>query len=587
MTPKPLHSFLALTFCLPGCFSPGDEATDPSLDASTDGLDSDGSSGGFDSADPFPSTTGGDDPGTGGDDCGTTTMVCCDGDLCTEDACGAIEPLESCEHGCSAGACVPPEDRDDDGIPDGIDNCPDTPNPEQEDFDEDAQGDACDPDDDNDGDPDETDCAPLDPAVHASALEVCNGIDDDCDGEVDPPDTMGCTLYYYDGDADGFGDDTEPSCLCEPQGFHTAIVTGDCDDTDPDVNPDASETCNGIDDNCSAGVDEPWPTVGSACDGADADSCNDGTIICNEAGDGVVCDDGPDTPGGTEVCNGADDDCNGTADDPWAAQLGNPCDGPDADQCANGTWVCNGAGTGVTCSGDSNIVEICDGIDNDCDGAVDEGCDDDNDDYCDGNLTIQGTPATCGEGGDDCNDNDASIHPGAQEVCNGVDDDCDDLVDEDDPDTTWPSPDSYEPNEQWGVAPEIFEGSDPVDPFGPSSSTTFSSAADLDYYYWDDLFQTSTLPPYLVCRLTGMTPQMRTRIQLGYRRSGDPAFPYLYETFTCGAQGNGAWCAMTLDNLTVGNDQYTFMVGVLPHSGIDECNSSYDLQCRLSFQASW
>ncbi len=115
------------------------------------------------------------------------------------------------------------DDTDGDGIPDGQDNCPNTPNPDQADNDQDGMGNVCDPDDDNDGtldinddcpyDPDKTapgvcgcgvadtdtdndgtpdclDCAPLDPLIHPYATEVCDGVDNDCNGDVDEGDPI-------------------------------------------------------------------------------------------------------------------------------------------------------------------------------------------------------------------------------------------------------------------------------------------------------------------------------------------------------------------------------------------------------------
>lgn len=82
------------------------------------------------------------------------------------------------------------DDQDDDGIKDLVDNCPLVWNPEQVDTDKDGAGNVCDLDDDGDGSPDLVDCAPLDATRGLDAPELCNGIDDDCDGEID--EFLGC-----------------------------------------------------------------------------------------------------------------------------------------------------------------------------------------------------------------------------------------------------------------------------------------------------------------------------------------------------------------------------------------------------------
>jgi hypothetical protein len=112
--------------------------------------------------------------------------------------------------------------------------------------------DDCDPatpDDDLDGDGSAVaeDCDDDDPAVHPGATEECNGVDDDCDGVTDPT-----TAWWTDADGDGFGgaggEDCEP-----PEG--SVSQGGDCDDADAAVHPDATEVCNGIDDDCDGAVD--------------------------------------------------------------------------------------------------------------------------------------------------------------------------------------------------------------------------------------------------------------------------------------------------------------------------------------------
>ena len=116
---------------------------------------------------------------------------------------GMVDPGQApdTDTGTDTGNCDQEEicdgmDNDCDGVPAFSDNCPILFNPKQEDYDNDDIGDLCDEDDDNDLDPDETDCAPFDAAINKDAMEVCNDVDDDCDGATDEcPPGQACDEY--------------------------------------------------------------------------------------------------------------------------------------------------------------------------------------------------------------------------------------------------------------------------------------------------------------------------------------------------------------------------------------------------------
>jgi len=112
---------------------------------------------------------------------------------------------------------------------------------------------------DNDGDPDATDCAPDDPSIHADAEELCNAVDDDCDGEVDEGPTG-----YVDEDGDGYGASGAPLSSCDlPDGTELVDNGGDCDDDDDTVHPGADDLpCDGIDRDCDGRSEQVYTAEG-------------------------------------------------------------------------------------------------------------------------------------------------------------------------------------------------------------------------------------------------------------------------------------------------------------------------------------
>ncbi|PYT11360.1 MAG: hypothetical protein DMF51_15730 [Acidobacteria bacterium] len=212
-------------------------------------------------------------------------------------------------------------------------------------------------------------CTPGTPAA-----EICNGIDDDCDGQVD--EELGTTTCGV-----GACVRTVPTCV---GGMLQTCTPG----------TPTAETCNGIDDDCDGQVDEGLGTT----------SCGVGacarTVPTCVGGMLQVCSPGTPT---AETCNGIDDDCDGTIE---TCGVG---------ACVRTVPTCVG-GMLQTCTPGTPTAETCNGIDDDCDGTIDEDFDADRDGF-----------TTCGG---DCNDTVATIHPGAPEFCNGLDDNCNTAVDE-------------------------------------------------------------------------------------------------------------------------------------------------------------
>lgn len=163
------------------------------------------------------------------------------------------------------------------------------------------------------------DCADSDPERNPSSTEICNGLDDDCDGEVDEGVVAG--VFYLDADGDGFGDPSTTTETCTPEDVYVANGD-DCDDRAASNHPDGDEVCDYVDNNCDGEVDEDLrPTCGLGL-------CKRVSDVCESA---ALCSPGEPFE---ETCNSLDDDCDGETDEEGC---------PEGQGCFNNTCVDVGA----------------------------------------------------------------------------------------------------------------------------------------------------------------------------------------------------------------------------------------------------
>ena len=229
---------------------------------------------------------------------------------------------------------------------------------------------------------DNTDCDDNNANVNPNAIEICDGIDNNCNNQTDEGVT---NTYYLDSDDDGFGGNTSIQDCSAPSGY--VSNNNDCNDNNASINPNATEICDGLDNNCNNQTDEGVTTTYYFDSDGDGFGGNVSTQACS-------------APSGY-VANSNDCNDNNASINP-------------------------------------NATEICDGLDNNCNNQTDEGVtntyylDSDGDGFG-SNTSIQDCSAPSGyvANNNDCNDNNASINPSSTEVCgDNIDNNCNNQTDE-------------------------------------------------------------------------------------------------------------------------------------------------------------
>lgn len=219
----------------------------------------------------------------------------------------------------------------------------------------------------------------------------------------------------------------------------------DCDQSNPNINPGAPEICDGLDNNCSGNIDDNPVDVNYPCETGFPGVCAEGWTICKDAA--VECEPSVMPDERQEICDGLDNDCDGLVDEPqdedenynYVVGIGRHC-GIEGDTCYSGVQFCNAETKSLECDDPAEVLDVpdlCDGIDNNCDGQIDEDANDPD--------NLLGTPCYKGLGTCSvaaiwgCDPDDPAAEPicpiearddnKEPERCDYTDNDCDGVVD--------------------------------------------------------------------------------------------------------------------------------------------------------------